>query len=168
MLSLTKKTDYALIALGHLAANPGRTVSAREVAERYLMPGALVMNILKDLHHGRFLASTRGTKGGYRLSCDLEAASLYDLITLLEGPIRLAECVLAEHDDAGQCPQGAPCRIAGNCPIMGPVAALHARLVGMLTEVKLADVLLPGRRIDVPLGAVIPATPRQPGAPAST
>jgi Rrf2 family protein len=162
MLSLTKKTDYALIALGHLATNPGRTVSAREIAERFEMPGALVMNILKDLHHGHFLASTRGTKGGYRLSANLEMTSLYDLITLLEGPIKLAECVLAEHED--QCPQGAPCRIAGNCPIMGPVAALHVRLVGLLKDVKLADVLVPGRRIDVPLGLV--KTPRPPEAEA--
>jgi Rrf2 family transcriptional regulator, cysteine metabolism repressor len=163
MLSLTKKTDYALIALGHLAANPGRTVSAREVAERFQMPGALVMNILKDLHHGGFLASTRGTKGGYRLSADLNVASLYDLITLLEGPIKLAECVVAENE----CPQGACCRIASSCPIMGPVAALHARLVGLLKEVTLADVLVPGRRIDVPVTAVGTTRPLKSLAPLS-
>ena len=65
MLSLTKKTDYALIALAYLAERPDRTVSAREIAGGFQMPVALVMNILKTLHHAKWLASTRGAKGGY-------------------------------------------------------------------------------------------------------
>ena len=38
MLTLTRKTDYALIALSHLANNQGRVVSAREVAAKYRVP----------------------------------------------------------------------------------------------------------------------------------
>jgi Rrf2 family protein len=137
MLSLTKKTDYALIALGYLAEHTDQTVSAREIAETFNMPGALVMNILKTLHHANFISSTRGTKGGYRLTADLNSVSMHDLIGVLEGPVRLAECVDIEQE----CPQPECCKITNSCPIQGPVRALHGRLVNFLKDVKLSEVL---------------------------
>ena len=135
MLSLTKKTEYALISLGYLAERPDRTVSAREIAAGFHMPVALVMNILKTLHHAQWLASTRGAKGGYRLSIDLHRASIHDLIVVLEGPVRLTECVTLD----GECPDPTCCKIGGTCPIRQPVNALHQRLVGVLKDTKVAD-----------------------------
>lgn len=139
MLSLTKKTDYALIALGYLAEHRNQTVSAREIAEAFAMPAALVMNILKTLHHANFLSSTRGTKGGYRLTVDLRKISIHDLIEVLEGPVRLAECVIVDNESAG-CGEG-HCKIGRGCPIQAPIQALHTKLVGFLKDVTLAEVL---------------------------
>ena len=48
MLSLSKKTDYALIALAYLAERPGRVASAREIAAARNLPAALLMNILRS------------------------------------------------------------------------------------------------------------------------
>lgn len=137
MLSLTKKTDYALIALAYLAERPDRTVSAREIAGGFQMPVALVMNILKTLHHAKWLASTRGAKGGYRLAADLTKVSMHDLIVILEGPVRLAECVLLE----GECLGPECCKVGKGCPIQGPVTSLHHRMVGFLKDVKIVDVV---------------------------
>lgn len=139
MLSLTKKTEYALIALGYLAEHRNQTVSAREIAEAFNMPAALVMNILKTLHHANFLSSTRGTKGGYRLVADLGKLNMHDLIEVLEGPVRLAECVIIENE-AGGCGEG-HCKIGRGCPIQAPIQALHSRLVGFLRDVSLGEVL---------------------------
>jgi len=153
MLSFTKKTEYALISLCYLADEPARTISAREIAEAYRMPTALVMNILKTLHHSGLISSTRGTKGGYRLQADLSEVSLRRLIGILEGPVRLAECV----EPGCQTTPGAleePCKIASGCPIQGPIQALHAKLVSFLDEVNVADLVVSGQRIDVPLGRV--------------
>lgn len=154
MLSLTKKTDYALIAIGYLAERPTQTVSAREIAEAFHMPAALVMNILKTLHHGQLLSSTRGTKGGYRLTADLGNVSMHDLIEILEGPVRLAECVIMENEEEN-CGRGL-CKINKECPIQAPIKALHGRLVGFLKEVRLADILANGSapRQDVPVEVV--------------
>jgi Rrf2 family transcriptional regulator, nitric oxide-sensitive transcriptional repressor len=137
MLSLTKKTEYALIALSYLAERPDQTISAREIAENFGMPGALVMNILKTLHHAEMLSSTRGTKGGYRLTADLSRVSVHELVGILEGPIRLVECALeAEPGETRQCRIG-----PGNCPIQAPVHGLHAQMVKFLSDVKLSDVI---------------------------
>lgn len=140
MLSLTKKTDYALIAMGYLAEHRRQTVSAREIAEAFNMPAALVMNILKTLHHAGMLSSTRGTKGGYRLAADLRRISMHELIEVLEGPVKLAECVM-EHE-RGRGSGDVPCKIGKACPIQAPIGILHEKLVSFLKEVMLADILV--------------------------
>lgn len=148
MLSLTKKTDYALIALCYLAERRNQTVSAREVAEAFHMPAALVMNILKTLHHSGVLMSTRGTKGGYRLIADLARISVYDLIEMLEGPVHLTECSGPPLGPG----ESRNCKVGPSaCPIQAPIHALHRKLVSFLKEVKVADVVLNGQRITTPL-----------------
>ncbi len=137
MLSLTKKTDYALIALGYLAERPQAIVSAREIAERFGMPAALVMNVMKTMHHGKLIISTRGTKGGYRLLADLSKVSVHELISVLEGPIRLAECVMLD----GECKGKHSCKLSRACPIQAPIKALHGRLVGFLRDVRLSEIV---------------------------
>lgn len=141
MLSLTKKTEYALIALSYLAERPNQTISAREIAGNFGMPSALVMNILKTLHHAELLSSTRGTKGGYRLTADLTKISVHQLIGVLEGPIRLVECALdSKPGEARQCRIGPDA-----CPIQSHVHGLHAQMVKFLSDVKLTDVINSGR-----------------------
>jgi Rrf2 family protein len=140
MLSFTKKMDYALITLSYLAERTDQTVSAREIAMAFEMPPALVMNILKTLHHAEVLTSTRGTKGGYRLVGDLAQISVYDLIHVLEGPVRLTECSSPDRDRN----ELVSCKVRG-CPIRGPVRALHEKVIRFLREVKLADILAPER-----------------------
>ena len=47
MLRLSKKTDYALLAMRHLAANADcGSVSARELAEAYDIPPELLAKVL--------------------------------------------------------------------------------------------------------------------------
>jgi Rrf2 family protein len=151
MLALSKKTDYALIALAHLSERPGRVASARQIARTYELPPALLMNILKDLHHRGFLDSIRGTKGGYRLAIDPHQHSLYELVRIVDGDVHLTDCAPGGH---AMLPVDATCRISGGCPIQSPIHALHHRLVGFLQDVKLSDLILPGQRIDVPLEAL--------------
>ncbi len=68
MLRLSKKADYALIAMRHLAATADRSaVSARELAETYDIPAELLAKVLQKLVHARLLESHQGTRGGYVL-----------------------------------------------------------------------------------------------------
>jgi Rrf2 family protein len=143
MLCLTKKTEYALIALGYLAERPREVVSAREIAEAFDLPPALLMNILKSLNRKGMLDSTRGTHGGYRLGRNLESASLADLIQTVDGEGSARPLVEVHQDPAGHEHRPLSTRAA--------VHALNLRLARFLNEVKLADLVMPGRRIDVPV-----------------
>ena len=147
MLCLSKKTEYALAALAHLAERTHRTSSAREIAEAQNLPPALLVKILKCLQHHGMLSSTRGVTGGYRIALDLNEASLFDLVAMMECPDRPGqECGCMDH---GVDPLSRV-RFSRNEARHAPVAALQYKLVRFLKDVKLSDLVLPGRRIDVP------------------
>ena len=93
MLTLTRKTDYALIALSHLAANQGRIVSAREIAGKYRVPLALLMNLLKLCAAAGLVESVRGARGGYRLGKPPEKITLVELVEAIEGPLKLSSAM---------------------------------------------------------------------------
>ena len=140
MLALTKKTGYGLIAMTHLAGLADEEVaSAREIADRSGAPLSLLMNVLKQLSSAGFVESVRGVRGGYRLARSPAEISLTDLITAVEGPIRLAECV-AEGEEVGN---DAPCRLLDRCPIADPVHRVQRRLSDFLKTVSLADIAKP-------------------------
>src|SRR5689334_12330008 len=101
MLCLSKKTEYALIALGYLAERPTEIVSAREIAGRFELPLPLLMNILKGLNRRGLLDSTRGIRGGYRLGRELAEASLHDLIQIVDGDGANRQLIEVHQDDAG-------------------------------------------------------------------
>lgn len=142
MLSLTRKSDYALVALVSLARAAPDKLSAREIAEQFRVPLPLLMNVLTELARHRMISSTRGVKGGYRLARAPEDITLAQLIEAIEGPVRLTLCC---HDDSGEAPESGSdnqeCDLVGSCPVRDPVRKVHAILHRFLDEVTLAHLL---------------------------
>src|ERR1051326_9315347 len=100
MLRLSKKADYALIAMKHLALR-GETgsSSAREIAEMYAIPIELMAMLLQRLARRRLLASHQGTRGGYQLARVPAAISVADVIQAIDGPVTVTAC---STDDDGR------------------------------------------------------------------
>ena len=132
MLSITKKAGYGMVALTHLASlSENRVASAREIAEMFDVPVSLLMNVLKELSAAGLVASTRGARGGYRLSRPAQEVTMADIVTALEGPIRLADCV----DGNG----GKTCRVVEGCPIVKPVLRVNQKINDLLSEITLEE-----------------------------
>jgi len=140
MLSLTRKTDYALIALAHMANDPEGCCSAREIANRYRVPLPLLMNILKLLTRRGLARSARGPRGGYTLALAPGEITLYDVIRAVEGPIQLVQCVDRQQGQAAGAPD-LGCGLISSCPVHSPIQLVHHKLVEFLTGVTLADVV---------------------------
>ena len=139
MLALTKKTGYGLIAMTHLAQlAQDEVASAREVASKFGVPQSLLMNVMKQLCAAGYVESVRGAHGGYRLARSPEEVSLADLITAVEGPIRLAQCVAGRKDADDQ-----PCQLVDRCPIADPVHRVQRKLSDFLKTVTLAEIVEP-------------------------
>lgn len=138
MLAITRKTDYAFIALAHLAQQPDGCTSAREIAERYGIPLPLLMNILKVLTQQGLASSSRGPRGGYSLGMPAEQITLYDVVRAVEGPIQLVQCMEPREGDSANESRH-DCNLAGCCPVRSPIQRIHERLVAFLDETTLAD-----------------------------
>ncbi len=71
MLKLTKKADYGLIAMRHLAQHADLgACSAKDLAEMYSIPQEALAKILQRLTKAGLLVSQYGTNGGYTLARD--------------------------------------------------------------------------------------------------
>ncbi len=106
MLRLSKKTDYALIAMKHLALKRGSS-SAREIAEAYDIPIELMAKVLQRLTRRGLLVSQQGTRGGYQLARAAIAMSVADVIQAIDGPVAVTAC--SAHAD--RCGQFAKCNV---------------------------------------------------------
>lgn len=135
MLALTRKAEYALIAVCHLAKSPEALASARDIAEAYGTPLPLLMNILKDLQKAGFVRSVRGAHGGYLLAVEPQQVTLKALIEAIEGPVKLVRCAPPAGD------QEPDCELAGNCHIRNTVQRIHEKLVQFLQDVTLAELV---------------------------
>lgn len=138
MTLLSRKADYALLILSYLYQNKtGGT--ARAIAEQFDLSRPFVANILKELCNKDFLTSHRGVKGGYALARDAGTISLAELLEAVEEGFRLTVC---NHTSAAHSTEDA-CSHASTCTVKGPMGEVHARLIGVLRGVTLAELFDP-------------------------
>ena len=144
MLSFTRKTDYALVALARLAEQAGSSdggrdeevLSARQIGNQYGIPLPVLMNILKELVKGGLVRSTRGVQGGYSLATNPQEITVARVIESIEGPVKFLPC--CEEDEAVACRE---CRIHPRCPITDSVRTLNGYLNDYLNRITLADLV---------------------------
>lgn len=108
MLKLTKKADYGLIAMRHLAEHPEMgALSAKDVAELYSMPQEALAKILQKLAKAKLVVSQQGTNGGYVLARDPRLISALEVIRAIEGPLFITSC----SSEKGGCNQSSKCTV---------------------------------------------------------
>ena len=130
MLRLSKKADYALMAMKHLALQGGASsTSAREIAEQYDIPIELMAKVLQRLVRTGLLISTQGTRGGYALSRPSASISVADVIAAIDGPFTVTACSTEKND----------CEQYGKCSIRDPLWQIRERIVAALDTVTLAE-----------------------------
>lgn len=130
MLRLSKKADYALIAMKHLAQHSGTaSTSAREIAEQYDIPIELMAKVLQRLVRIGLLVSTQGTRGGYALSRPSGLITIADVIQAIDGPLTVTACSTEKVD----------CEQYGKCSIRDPLWQIKERIVEALGTVTIAE-----------------------------
>lgn len=91
---LSKKTQYALKALGYLTEKFGEgPVLISEIAEKKNIPFKFLECILLELRNDGILESKKGKGGGYLLAQKPSSVNLARIIRLIGGPIALVPCV---------------------------------------------------------------------------
>jgi Rrf2 family protein len=131
MLRLSKKADYALIAMKHLAMRrDSASASAREIAEQYDIPVELMAKVLQRLARRGLVTSHQGTRGGYRLARAASIISVADIIQAIDGPVTVTAC----STEAENCDQYA------KCSVRDPLWRIRERILSALSTCSLQEV----------------------------
>jgi Rrf2 family protein len=133
MLRLSKKADYALIAMKHLALRGDRGIggsaSAREIAEQYDIPIELLAKVLQRLVRRGLLVSQQGTHGGYQLARVPARISVADVIEAIDGPVAVTAC----STDDGTCEQ------YEKCNVRDPLRRVREKILSALDQCTIAE-----------------------------
>jgi Rrf2 family protein len=129
LLKLTKKADYALMAMKHLAehSNEGSR-SAKDVAVAYGIPPEALAKILQRLAKAGLLQSQHGTNGGYTLAREAHTISAFEVIQAIDGPLFITSCVTVR----GECDQ------SYRCNIREPLRKVNESIESVLKRIKIS------------------------------
>ncbi|MCS7024694.1 MAG: Rrf2 family transcriptional regulator [Bryobacteraceae bacterium] len=137
MLKLTKRADYGLIALKHLATQERRAngsgevgATTKEIAELYRIPVPHLAKVLQKLVREGFLRSAQGSNGGYRLAKEASQINALEVIRVFDGPVILTSCFT---DHGGSCEQ------SERCNVREPLRKIHEGILGLLASITIAD-----------------------------
>ena len=130
MLKLTKKADYGLMAMKHLAerADEG-ACSAKDVAEAYGIPPEALAKILQRLVKAGLLQSQHGMNGGYTLARDPGLISAFEVIRAIDGPLFITSCITVR----GECGQ------TDRCTIREPLRRVNQSIEDVLRQITISQ-----------------------------
>ena len=130
MLKLSKKADYALIALKHLATHArDGSCSAADIAEAYEISAPLMAKVLQKLARGGLVTARHGSSGGYSLARDAREITALEAINAIDGPLSLTSCV-TRHGDCVQMT---------TCTIKEPLRKVNNSILEMLGKVTISQ-----------------------------
>lgn len=129
MLKLSRKADYGLISLKHMAMKRS-SASAREIAEAYGVPLPLLAKVLQKLARTGFLVSENGANGGYRLSRRASEITALEVILTIDGPVFLTSCSTGIDGRCG---------VVDRCNVREPLRKIHDGIQNMLAGITIAD-----------------------------
>jgi Rrf2 family protein len=131
-MQVSRKVDYALRAVIHLANEEHRTraCSVAEISDRERIPKQFLEKIIRDLIRSGLVRSRRGPHGGYVLARPAEDVTFRHVIEAVEGPISLNVCV-GEH---------AECFLLGACGMNRVWAEGQRRVMDLFESTSIASV----------------------------
>jgi Rrf2 family protein len=130
VLKLTKKADYGLMAMKHLAEHGAEgAVSAKDVAEAYGIPQEVLAKILQKLAKAGLLHSLHGTNGGYTLVRDAASISAFEVIRAIDGPLFITSCITVR----GECDQ------TERCTIREPLRRVNQSIEDVLRRITISE-----------------------------
>ncbi len=134
MIRLTRLADYAVLLMTHMAhewqRDNARVHNAADLSRETHIPAPTVSKILGVMSRGDLLTSHRGHAGGYTLTRPPEEISAADIISVIDGPIALTECI---EDGPGEC------NIESLCGVRGVWNRINDAIRASLSEISLME-----------------------------
>jgi len=134
VLQISRKIDYALRAMIHLAGLPdGRIASLQDLSSTLHIPREFLAKILKVLAARGLVRSARGAHGGYQLARPPGQISFLEVIEAVEGPVQLNVCL--DHKDR--------CDVSSSCTMYHVWKAGQDRMLEVYRRTTIAELIAP-------------------------
>jgi len=129
MMKLSKRADYGLIALKHLAMHSeSGSCSASDIADLYRVSAPLMAKVLQKLARAGLVAARHGSSGGYTLARDASQITALDAIRAIDGPLFITSCVTSRGE----------CDVSTTCSIREPLRRVNESILEILGKVTIS------------------------------
>ncbi len=130
MFKLSKKADYGLIAMKHLANHrQDHACSASDIAGEYGISATLMAKVLQKLARHGLVAAKHGSTGGYQLLKQADRISALEVLTAIDGPVLITSCVTSHGY----------CDATERCSVKEPLQRVNESILGVLSTVTIAQ-----------------------------
>ena len=129
MLKLTRKLEYALIALRHMQTKGKLLSTTKEISDMYTIPQELLAKTLQQMARLEYIDAIQGSHGGYRIHSTMSKISLTKFIEDLEGPMGMVDCIVASD-----------CIQLNNCNIRQPINQINDNIRSIFSSINLSEI----------------------------
>ena len=129
MLKLTRKLEYALIALRHMQMKGDTLSSTKEISDMYIIPRELLAKTLQQMARLQYIDAVQGPKGGYRIDKVLSKINLTQFVEEMEGPIEMVECNISSD-----------CIQMSTCNIRVPINKINQNIRSIFNDIPITDI----------------------------
>ncbi|MGA2296383.1 MAG: Rrf2 family transcriptional regulator [FCB group bacterium] len=131
MLRLSKKIEYALVAMQYITANSSKIVPAKEISENTHISFEFLAKTLQKLMKSGLIVSVHGVNGGYKLGKKADNITIADIILALEGKTSIVDCFV---DNKLLCTR------ISNCTIKSPMKMLQKKIDTVFHTTTIAEI----------------------------
>ena len=129
MLKITKKLEYALIALRHMHLKGEVLSSSKEISKMYMIPRELLAKTLQQMARLEYIDAMQGPNGGYKLHQSLDDVNLTKFIEQMEGPLGMVDCSI-----------NMDCTQLNNCNIRMPMNKINENIRSIFNNIRIMDI----------------------------
>jgi len=120
-----------LISINYIEKNTkNKPVPSKLISNHFSIPEDLLAKILQKLAKSGILKSIQGPHGGYKLNNSTKSINLIEFIELLEGPIGIVDCMIAEK-----------CSLIDCCSIREPINNINNNIRSVFEKTTLRDII---------------------------
>ncbi len=129
-MEVTRGTLYAVYVLIYFHLRPqGHVADLHTLSDKLDVPQSYLSKVLQQLHKANYLASQMGSKGGYRLSKNVEKTTMKEVLHAIQGETLLQECLMEDYD----------CSRFKKCSVIGHVRHIQQTVNQMLDQLTIAQ-----------------------------
>ncbi len=129
MKLINRDVDYAARALVFMARANKPTVSVAEMSGKVGVAGPFLRKIMQKLAKAGVVHAVKGKGGGFAMARRPEAVTLRRLIDVLQGPLKLNDCVFRQRI----------CQNHAGCVLRHKIAGMEQRLLAEVEAVTVRD-----------------------------